>query len=165
MLAVTPSFLRAAFLNAGMFTAELGDAKCCAAPQLSRLSADEVISSSSHEKRGVTASLLGFPSAAEWERTVLSSLPFSSCSWREGPMQDLAAGVVRNERRPGVFSFTAAYPKPVLLSFSGLGETAVHRDLPRVLGLALKVKQQGVHDSTLRGQGEGVGVGGREEEG
>lgn len=163
MLAVTPSFLRAAFLNAGMLTAELGDARCCAAPQLSRLSADEVISSSSHEKRGVTASLLGFPSAAEWERTVLSSLPFSSCSWREGPMQDLAAGVVRNERRPGIFSFTA--PKPVLLGFSGLGETAVHRDLPRVLFLALKVKQQGVHDSTLKGQGEGVGVGGTEEEG
>lgn len=94
------------------------------------VSADEVIGSASHEKRGVTASLLGFPGAAEWEGTVCSPLPFSSCSCRGGPMQDLAAGVVRNEGRHGVFSFTGASTKPVLLGFGGLEETAVHRDLP-----------------------------------
>lgn len=48
-------------------------------------------------------------------------------------MQDLAAGMVRNEGRHGVFPFFGASPKPVLL-----GETAVHRDLPRILGLDLK---------------------------
>lgn len=117
-----------------------------------RGSADEVIGSSSHEKRGVTASLLGFPSAAEWEWAVLSPLSFSSCSWGEGPMQDLAAGV-RNEGGHGVFCFTRASPKPVLLSFGGLGETALHTDLPRMLGLALEVKQQGAHDSTRKRQG------------
>lgn len=66
-------------------------------------------------------------------------------------MQGLAAGVVRNEGRHGVFF--GASPKPVLLGFGGPGETAVHRDLPRILGLALKVKQQGVHDSALKKQG------------
>lgn len=87
--------------------------------------ADEVIGSFSHEKCGTTASPLGFPSArvpAEWERTVLSPLLFSSCSQGEGPMQDLASGVVRNEGGHGVFSFTGASPKSVLLGFGGLGK-------------------------------------------
>lgn len=55
------------------------------------------------------------------------------------------------------FSFAGASPKPVLLGFGGLGETAVHRDLPKILGLALEVKQQGVHNSTLKRQGKRAG--------
>lgn len=78
-------------------------------------------------------------------------------------MQDLASGMVRNEGRHGVFSFFGASPKPVLLGFGGLGETAVHRDLPRILCLDLKVKQQGEHNSTLKGQGGRAG--GTEKEG
>lgn len=113
--------------------------------------ADEVIGSFSHEKCGTTASPLGFPSArvpAEWERTVLSPLLFSSCSQGEGPMQDLASGVVRNDW---------CISKASTAGFWWAGETAVHRDLPRILGLALKVKQQGVHNSTLKRQGKGAG--------
>lgn len=53
MLAVTPSFLRAAFLKAGTVTAELGDDARCMLPCNScPVSADEVMGSSSHEKRG-----------------------------------------------------------------------------------------------------------------
>lgn len=60
--------------------------------------------------------------------------------------------------REGVeFSFAGASPKPVLLGFGGLGETAVHRDLPKILGLGLEVKQQGVHNSTLERQGKRAG--------
>lgn len=122
-------------------------------------SADEVIGSSSHEKRGVSASLLGFPSAGfppEWERTVLSPLLFISCSWGEGPMQDLAAGAVRNEGRRGVL-LCWCISKASTAGFGGLGETAVHRDLPKILGLALEVKQQGVHNRTLKRQGKRAG--------
>lgn len=67
--------------------------------------------------------------------------------------------------REGVeFSFAGASPKPVLLGFGGLGETAVHRDLPKILGPGLEVKQQGVHNSTLKRQGKRVGEQRRKDE-
>lgn len=75
MLAVTPSFLRATFLKTGTVAAKLGDdARCMLSCSSCPVSADEVMGSSSHGKlEHTTASLLGFPSAAEWERTALSS--------------------------------------------------------------------------------------------